>query len=253
MGSSTAAVANSTADRVIEVLLLFNYQRPAWTANDLAARLDMPRSTLYRYLTSLKNAKMIEEQGDGVFRLGPRIQVLAGVAKSSVSFAEIARGEMLRLSEVFNETLLLNELVDFDIATLERVESRQRIRLSVSRGSLLPWPATASSKLLLAHADPETAANFWSFCAPQAYTAKTIVDRHALESELAGILKRGYAYSDEERDTGVVAVAVPVSSRYGYKRSLSLVAPKFRMGFSALDEARHALQSAAESLAARED
>ncbi len=237
----TTSLANSTADRVIEILLLFSYQKPAWTAVELAQKMDMPRSTIYRYLSSLKNSKMIVEQGDGLFKLGPKIQILANVAKSSTSFIEVAREEMLKLSERFNETVLFNELVDYDIATLERIESRQRIRLMSTRGSLLPWPATPSSKLFLAYAPPENLEQFWSVSSPHAFTPHTIVDKAALLVELANIVRQGYAYSDEERDEGVVGVAVPLLTGNGCRYCLSMVAPKFRVNASTLDEMRQTL------------
>lgn len=235
------SLANSTADRVIEILLLFSYQKPVWTAVELAQRMDMPRSTIYRYLGSLKNSKMVVEQGEGLFKLGPKIQLLANVAKSSTSFLEVAREEMLKLSERFNETVLFNELVDFDIATLERMESRQRIRLMSTRGSLLPWPATPSSKLFLAYAPPEKLEEFWSVSSPIAYTPHTIVDKAALLAELADIVQQGYAYSDEERDEGVVGVAVPVLTGSVCRYCLSMVAPKFRVDATTLEGMRLAL------------
>ena len=106
------SLANSTADRVIEILLLFSYEKPAWTALELAQKMDMPRSTVYRYLGSLKNSQLILEDGDGSFRLGPKIQVLASVGRATTSYLGLAREEMLKLSDSFNETELFNELVD---------------------------------------------------------------------------------------------------------------------------------------------
>lgn len=235
------SLANSTADRVIEILLLFSYEKPAWTALELAQKMDMPRSTVYRYLGSLKNSQLILEDGDGSFRLGPKIQVLASVGRATTSYLGLAREEMLKLSDRFNETVLFNELVDFDVVTLERIESRQRIRLASTRGSLLPWPATASAKLFLAYASPEKLSQVWSLSRPHAYTSSTIVDKDALLYELKKIAHEGYAYSDEERDEGVVGVSVPIITGHEVKHCLSMVAPKFRVGAQNLEQMRDAL------------
>lgn len=248
--TGTSTLANSTADRVIEILLLFSDEKPVWSAIELSQRMDMPRSTMYRYLNSLKNSKMLMEQGDGLFKLGPKIQVLANVAKLSTNLIEVVREEMLQLSERFNETVLFNELVDFDVATLERIESRQTIRLVSTRSSLLPWPATPSSKLFLAYAPRDKREMFWSMATPQKYTPHTIVDRDQLEAELARILAQGYARSDEERDDGVVGVAVPVMGHAACRYCLSIVAPKFRVSDELLSEMRSALASVAQRVAA---
>jgi len=246
---STSTLANSTADRVIEILLLFSDEKPVWTALELAKKMGMPRSTVYRYLNSLKNSKLLAEQGDGLFKLGPKIQVLANVAKISTSFIDIAREEMIKLSERFNETIILNELVDFDVATIERIESRQRIRLAANRGSLLPWPATPSSKLFLAYSGAEKRDAFWELSRPQAYTDKTIIQKDHLIVELERIVAQGYSFSDEERDDGVLGVAVPVLTSGVCRYCLSLVAPKFRVPEEMLQDMRLALNEAAKRIA----
>ncbi|MBL0421522.1 IclR family transcriptional regulator [Ramlibacter sp. AW1] len=241
-------LGNSTADRVIEILLLFTDRQPRWTAHELSAQMGMPRSTIYRYLNSLKNSRMIVERGDGTFVLGPRIQVLAAVAKGTNNIVSVARDEMLKLAEAFNENLLLNEIADFEVATLERIESRHRVGLTSARGGLLPWPATASSKLFLAYAPKEKLARFWTIGKPTAYTDKTIVQKHRLEAELRQIRQQGFAYSDEERDEGVVGVAVPLMSEGACRYSLAFVAPKFRANQDVLAAMKQALLDAARSL-----
>lgn len=216
---------------------------------ELAQQMGMPRSTIYRYLNSLKSSKLLAEHVDGLFKLGPKIQVLANVAKISTSFIDVAREEMIKLSERFNETIILNELVDFDVSTLERIESRQRIRLAATRGSLLPWPATPSSKLFLAYASLEKRDVFWGLSKPQPYTDKTIVEKDLLIDELARIVAQGYAYSDEERDDGVIGVAAPILTGRGCRYCLSMVAPKFRVPESMLIDMQQALTEAAKKIA----
>src|SRR5258707_4164095 len=72
---------NATALRAIEILLLFNADKPVWTSNEIADRLDMPRSTAYRYLASLRETGMIESNEGSQYSLGSRILALARVAR----------------------------------------------------------------------------------------------------------------------------------------------------------------------------
>lgn len=247
--SETTAQVNSTADRVIDILLLFSDKHPTWSVADLVKRTQLPRSTLYRYLGSLRKAKLLMEHRHGMYRLGPAIQLLAGVAKSSMDTIGVARSEMLKLSEMFNETVLFNERVDYDIVTLERIESRHRLRLTSTRGSLLPWPATASAKLLLAYASEEESSRFWTVSHPVAYTPSTIADREAMELEIARIRQHGYAYSGEERDEGVVGIAVPIIVNGRCNRCISIVAPKFRVADETLIRMRDELKASAKAIA----
>lgn len=197
----------------------------------------------------MRKAKLLTDHRHGVYRLGPRVQLLAAAAKSAVSTLQVARNEMLKHAEMFNETVLFNERVEYEIVTLERLESRHRLRLASTRGSLLPWPATASSKLLLAYASEAEQAQFWAMAHPVSFTAKTIADRGGMEHELRQIRRQGYAYSDEERDEGVVGVAVPVMENGRCYRCLSIVAPRFRVSDEQLEHMRQELLAAARVIA----
>lgn len=247
--SEPVTQANSTADKVIDILLLFNDKHSTWSIPDLVRQTGLPRSTLYRYLGSLRKARLLTEHRHGVYKLGPRIQLLASVARSSVDTIQLARSEMLKHLEMFNETVLFNERVDYEVVTLERIESRHRLRLASTRGSLLPWPATASSKLLLAYAPDIEKERFWAVAHPVAFTARTIPNREAMEAELACIRRQGYAYSDEERDEGVIGVAVPIIVQGQCYRGISIVAPKFRVSAETLKRMLEELMAAAKVIA----
>src|SRR4051812_43888338 len=89
--SATSPARNTTADRAIDVLLLFNEQRPILSAEEVAEILGMSRSTTYRYLLSLRSYGLVEE-GDinGEFRLGPAVFHLARVARKGLGLSEVA-------------------------------------------------------------------------------------------------------------------------------------------------------------------
>ncbi len=79
-GASTTG-RNSTADRAIDVLFLFDVHTPVLSAGDIAERLGMSRSTTYRYLQSLRTSNLLEEDAvRGGFRLGSRVFELARIA-----------------------------------------------------------------------------------------------------------------------------------------------------------------------------
>src|SRR5262245_50911445 len=86
-----ASSRNSTAERAIDVLLLFDQDTPVLSAGDIAERLGMSRSTTYRYLQSLRSFDLLEEDSaHGSFRLGPRIFELARIARRGLGLSEIA-------------------------------------------------------------------------------------------------------------------------------------------------------------------
>jgi DNA-binding IclR family transcriptional regulator len=220
--------ANSTADRAIDILLLFSDEKPVWSAGEIATYLNMPRSTTYRYLNSLRSYALIVEGQNG-FHLGPRLFPLARVAKAQMSVVAVATPKLQALGAEFGEMVVLQQRVGFDIVALHRVESPQRVNLSSTRSHMLPWPATASAKLLLAFAPRTEYDHIMRAAQPTIYTSKTITSKAGLLRDLEQVRKRGYAITNEERDEGVWGVAAPVLEQGEVRYCIALAALKFRV------------------------
>ncbi len=221
--------ANATADRAIEILLLFSQDHPVWTSQEISNHLDMPRSTTYRYLASLRANALIVQDGRGTFSLGPRLLQMAQVARISNPMVAVAMHKMQELAERFEENVVLNERVGQEIISLDRIDSPQRIVLKSTRTHLLPWPATGSAKVLLAFAEPAESQELVAALEPVTYTDHTIPTLDKLLKHLEGVRKAGYATSDEERDPDVWGASVPLFQAGACCHALSVVGPKFRM------------------------
>ena len=91
---------NSTADRAIDILLLFSEDRPVWTTAEIAAHFDMPRTTIYRYLGSLRSYSLIVEDNAGGYRLGPKIFPLAQAARAGTSILKVAEPFLEELNQI---------------------------------------------------------------------------------------------------------------------------------------------------------
>jgi DNA-binding IclR family transcriptional regulator len=221
--------ANSTADRAIEILLLFTQDQPVWTHQEISAHFEMPRSTTYRYLTSLRSNALIVQDGRGSFSLGPRLLHMAQVARLGNPVLSVAAEKMQDLAEKFQEVVVLNERVGQEIIALDRIESPQRIVLKSTRTHLLPWPATGSAKVLLAFANKEDADTLNAALTPTPYTPQTIRTKPQLLKHLEGVRRAGYATSDEERDQDVWGASVPLFQGGQCRHALSVVGPKFRL------------------------
>lgn len=227
--SGPIGAANSTADRAIDILLLFTEDHPVWSASDIAAHFGMPRSTTYRYLNSLRAYALVVEDEKSGFRLGPRIFPLARVAKAHMGVVQLAAPTLREIAARFGELVVLHERVEHDIIALDRIESPQRVSLNSTRSHLLPWPATASAKLLLACAPPAERAALRRMLHPVRYTTHTIMGKAELKAELDRIATRGYALTEEERDEGVWGVAAPILENGAARYCIAIAAPRFRL------------------------
>lgn len=223
---------NVTADRAIEILLLFNERCTSLSAAEVAARLAMSRSTTYRYLQSLRTLGFLEEEdGGGRYRLGPQILRLASVARHGLGLSEAALPVMRELARLTGESVLLTRRSGTQVVCIERENGVHLVRLSYERGQLLPVHAGASALIVLAFATaPEIDEVLANAMPLEPFTEHTQTDPDALREQLSQIAEQGYATSYGELDPGVRGIAAPVFWPDGsIAAGLSVVGLAYRM------------------------
>ncbi|MGC0423298.1 IclR family transcriptional regulator [Embleya sp. AB8] len=197
---------NSTADRALDILLLFDDDRLALSATGVAEHLGVARSTAYRYLQSLTaNGFLEENDGGSGFRLGSRVLDLARLARKGVGLSELARPVMRELVHAVGQPVLLTRRAGDTIVCLEREEARHTLRVSYERGQVLPINAGAAALTLLA----------WTPAAELDHLVAGFANPDDLRGQLAEIRARGYAVARGEPDPDVLAIAAPVHREDG--------------------------------------
>jgi DNA-binding IclR family transcriptional regulator len=223
------AQGSSTADKVLDVLLLFDAGRRELSTDQISTLIDAPRSTTYRYVRTLRDKGFLEKDDRGAFRLGPRILELAHVARRSLDIGDLALPVMEEIAATTRETVLLTRHVGRNAVCIERVEGPQTVRISFEHGQVQPLHAGASSKILLAYLDERLWDDYLTLPLER-FTDHTITDPARLRNELQQIRCQGYCVSDGEVDTGARAVAVPILDQRGrLMAGLSTAGPTFRM------------------------
>ncbi len=245
---ASSQTRNTTADRAIDILLLFTERQPVLTAIEVAENLGMSPSTTYRYLTSLRASGLIEEgETNGEFRLGPTVFQLARIARKGLGLSEIALPVMRDLVAQTGESALLTRRSGPHVVCIERVESPHSVRLSYERGHVLPLHAGASAKVILAYLKPSEIDTVLNGKPLPRYTQHTVTDPDILRSQLNAIRVAGYVVSDEEVDMGVRGVAAPILDSGGQVLAgVSIAGPAFRLNDTLLPtviaEVSHAAQ-----------
>ncbi|HLY30050.1 MAG TPA: IclR family transcriptional regulator [Ktedonobacterales bacterium] len=244
---------NATADRAIDVLLLFSEQQPMLSAEEIAERLGMSRSTTYRYLQGLRAYGLIEESEiNGRFRLGSVVVRLARVARKGLGLPELALPAMRMLTATTGETSLLTRRVGEQVICIERVESALPVRLSYERGHVLPLHAGASAKALLAFLPEQEIEALIGAIPKTRYTENTVTDPDQLRQQLARIRNQGYSITNGEVDSGVRGIAAPIfGSDNQVVGAVSIAGPSFRLNDEALPHAIQAVREAATEITHR--
>jgi DNA-binding IclR family transcriptional regulator len=240
---------NSTADRALDILLLFRDDLLLLSAQRVAEHLGVARSTAYRYLQSLTAMGFLEENDGGSgFRIGPRVLDLARLARKGIGLSDLALPVMRELVDVTGHAALLTRRAGDSVVCLERVEAPTAIRLSYERGQILPVNAGAAAQALLAWAPAAELEEILS--RPLArFTEATLTDPEALRMRLAEIRAQGIAIGRGELDADVLGIAAPVhGSDGGVIAAVSIAALAHRVPDRQIPELSAAVRKAADDL-----
>jgi DNA-binding IclR family transcriptional regulator len=247
-GSQSYRGRNSTADRALDILLMFDDDWLTLSATEVAAHLDVARSTAYRYLQSLTTMEFLEEnQGGSGFRLGPRVLDLARLARKGVGLSDLALPIMRELAQHVGQSVILTRRTGASVVCLERVEASTPIRLSYDRGQVLPVNAGAAALVLLAWA-PEAEVEEILAHPLARFTDATITEPDALRARLTQIRADGIAVARGELDPDVLGVAAPVRANGTVVAAISIAALASRVPDDDIPHITAAVQEAADEL-----
>lgn len=219
-----------SAEKTLAILDLFDFETRTLTVSEIAERLEQPQSSVYRHLRVLKDKDYIMEKTEGQYRLGYKFLKMARIVRSDNSLMQVARPEMEKLMEETKETIILTVRSNYHAVCLEAIQSNHSINVSSEQGGIMPLHCGASSKVLLAAMDEAFLDSMFEQGLIKKYLPNSLYKKEELMKNLASIREKGYAYSDEEIDKGVLAYGIAIHDFNGKViASLSVAGPRERM------------------------
>jgi len=221
-------VGTQSIDRAAKLLVRVVENSEPTSVGSLAEATGLPKSTTSRLVRALERQGLVQRDGArGNLSPGP---VLLRFAQrgGERDLPALAHDTLRRLAAETGETINLAVAGPFGVEQIAQEDSRHFVGGTNWVGRRVPYHASANGKVLLA----------WDAAAlPQGelerLTPHTIVDRRALEAELAAIRERGYATAVDELEPGLSAVAAPVGDGIA---AVSVSGPTMRMSSARLEE-----------------
>jgi DNA-binding IclR family transcriptional regulator len=211
MGKSYRESSVKTVDRLVQVLDCFTSENLVWTLADLSNYLDIPKSTLHRFLVSLeKHGILRRDPSDRSWRLGYRLVGWGSLAETSTGLNDLARPFMRQIANATGETVALTVYADQEVLCIEKIEALHSVRLALEVGGRRHVHAGASAKILMAYLSKDEIQNIIKSRGLPKLGSNTITDPDRLLAELKKIQNQGYAVSIEETDPGSWGVSTPI-------------------------------------------
>ena len=214
---------------------------------EIAAAADIPLPTIHRLLQTLVERGYMRQMPNRRYALGFRLVPLGATASSMVGADTEAI--LADLVSALGETANLAILSGAHAEYVAQVPSRHSMRMFTEVGRQVELHCTGVGKALLAQLDDDQVRSVVSRVGLPEYTPHTLTTESALLADLAKIRERGYAIDEEEQESGVRCVAVPVGPDLMSWMAVSVSGPLTRMTDEVATRAVPLLQTAATRLA----
>ncbi len=218
----TSASGTQAIDRAVSLLTAVVHGTEPASFTELAAASGLAKSTTSRLLMALERHQLVRRDHDGRFWPGELFVRYAWQGTADADLVAVAQPFLDQLGERTGETINLGIAASWGVTSraggggagggdrktvqqVAQVNSRFMIGGTNWVGLDVPLHCSASGKVLLAFGATAVPADPF-----ERRTERTITTRSELDVELASVRKLGYAVTNEELESGLVAVAAPV-------------------------------------------
>lgn len=199
----------------LDVLQAFDAEHPRMTLSEVAARTDMDRAKARRFLLTLHALGFVRRIGRQ-FELTPRVLQLGYAYQASNQYRAVIQQHLEDITAELGESSSLAVLDGDDVVYVVRSSARHRLMaITLSVGTRLPAAYTSMGRVLLAQLPDAELEIFLARVKLEAFTRSSVVHSNVLKDELSAVREQGYSIVDQELDSGLRSVAVPVFAGSG--------------------------------------
>jgi DNA-binding IclR family transcriptional regulator len=235
--------------RAVSILDLFDNQVKYLGVSEIARHLDLNKSTVYRLVNTLKKEELlIQEEDSKKYRLGYKILDIANRMRNQVTHNDAALEEMKKLRDLTGEAVLLSVYTNIGGVCIEKIDTKNAIKVTSKPGHTTPLHCGATGKILLAYAEQDEINRVLKKDL-ESYTENSTTDQEKIREGLKEIRNQGYVLSWGEVDKGAIGIGAPILNEEGnLLYGLSLVGPEDRIKSNGLEKTINLVVNSADEI-----
>jgi DNA-binding IclR family transcriptional regulator len=193
--------------RAAQILRAIKQSPGGMSQAELAAHLELPRTTIFRILSALEDEELVAAGSGnrGRYRIGSEIGRLASAATRDL--VGLMHPYILELSAQLSETVDVSVLDGNRVTFIDQVDAPHRLRAASAVGESFPLHTCAPGKALMASLAPSRVQQLLP-ATLKASTDHTITSLVSLRAQLEEIRESGIAYDYEEQNEGICAAGM---------------------------------------------
>ena len=174
---------------------------------DLSRETGITMTTVHRMLVVLRSRHLARETPTGLQALGVGTLVLSGAFLEGLDVRSEARPFLTGLRDQTNETCHLGTLASSQIVYIDKIDSKQRVRMTSRVGGTELAVRTAMGKAILAYSPDDVLDTIISIARIR---QDEQFDQVKLRAELTDVRANGYSTDVEVADSGICCVGAPI-------------------------------------------
>lgn len=200
---------NKTVVNVFKILDAINSSRESIGVSELTRQTDLPKTTVFRLLTTLEHLGTVHSNSAQQYILGPKLLEYSNGASNQSSLVQLAKPYMKDYVSQYHENINIGILYDNQVLYLDSEEG-DHFSLQVNLLPVAPLYCSSMGKLFLSKFTDDELTSYLKNTELKKRTINTINDPSNLIAELKEIQKKKISYDNEEYEYGLTCIATPI-------------------------------------------
>jgi DNA-binding IclR family transcriptional regulator len=237
-------------ERGLRLLCEFSRENRSLSAPELARRFELPRSTVFRLLSTLESMGFIERtEGGRDYRLGLAVLRLGFEYLASLELTQLGMPLLQRLCDELHTACNLVVRDGRSIVYVAKVAPPTPFASSVSVGTRLPAHATVLGRVLLEDLSLAQLRELYPEDRLESFSASTPTTVEQLFQMVQSDRERGYVLSEGFFEAHISTIAAPVRDHGGHiVAALGATIPASRIDAGRIEEMVQRVRATAESI-----
>ncbi|MBP1764368.1 MAG: kdgR 2 [Firmicutes bacterium] len=220
---------------------------------ELSREFGLNKATIYRILTTLRKQGYVEQTASEKYRLNFKLFEMGNRMVNQIGIRKTVRPYLEQVAAATRETVNLAVLEHYSVIYIDRIESREPLRIGLDIGARFPAHCTALGLVILAYLNPlEVDALLVAAERDETitkYTENSLSTFTDIKNDLKVVRDQGYSIDNGYYLQGIRAIGAPIFNHTGRIRaSISIAAPAIRLTDSVLSEFIPLIKEAARNI-----
>ncbi|WP_258833061.1 IclR family transcriptional regulator [Peribacillus frigoritolerans] len=206
---------NKTVVRSMDILTLF-LTHSKLSLNEIVQFSGIPKTSVFRMMMSLEEMGLLDKDRGGKYSLGLLFLQFGHLVAERFDIREAALPIMQKLHDKVGEAVNLIVQDGKEAICIEKLDTKQRVRLNTAIGWRMPLYAGACSRVILAFQPKYEQEQYLEQTELKSIASGTITVKERLRILLEESRKTGFTVSHSELENYISAVAAPIFDYKGY-------------------------------------